>query len=323
MVNGPVSPMSDNEVMDLSIVIVSWNVRDLLRACLASIKDSRLCQSFEVFVVDNASSDGSADMVAREFPWVNLLRNSANAGFTRGNNQALALCRGRYVLFLNPDTRVEDDALAAMVAYMDAHPATGALGPQLRYGDGSLQSSRRRFPTFGTALFESTPLTWHWPGNPWAARYHMAGTPDDQTQPVDWVVGAALLARRAVVEQIGGFDEGYFMYSEELDWCRRASQAGWGTVYLPVARVIHYEGKSSEQAIAARHIRFQTSKLRYFRKYHGTAAAALLRAFLLASFAGEWLFEGAKWVLGSKRPLRQQRLSAYSQLLRTGLRNAS
>jgi GT2 family glycosyltransferase len=227
------------------------------------------------------------------------------------------------VLFLNPDTRVEGDALAEMVAFMDAHPAAGALGPQLRYGDGSLQSSRRRFPTFGTALFESTPLDWHWPGNPWAARYHMTEIAADRTQPVDWVVGAALLVRRTAVEQIGGFDEGYFMYSEELDWCRRASQAGWGTVYLPAAHVIHYEGKSSEQAIAARHIRFQTSKLRYFRKYHGTAAAAVLRGFLLASFAGEWLFEGAKWLLGSKRPLRRQRLSAYGQLLRTGLRNAA
>jgi N-acetylglucosaminyl-diphospho-decaprenol L-rhamnosyltransferase len=315
--------MIDDAVPDLSIITVSWNVRDLLRACLASIKDSPLSYSLEGFVVDNASSDGSADMVAREFPWVHLLRNSANAGFTSGNNQALALSRGRYVLFLNPDTRVEGDALAAMVAYMDAHPAAGALGPQLRYGDGSLQSSRRRFPTFGTGLFESTPLAWHWPGNPWVARYHMTDTPDDQTQPVDWVVGAALMVRRAVVEQIGGFDEGYFMYSEELDWCRRAGQAGWGAVYLPAARVIHYEGKSSEQAVAARHIRFQTSKLRYFRKYHGAGTAGLLRGFLLASFAGEWLFEGAKWLLGSKRPLRQQRLSAYSQLLRTGLRNAT
>ena len=307
---------------DLSIIIVSWNVRDLLRACLVSIRDSACSYSVEVFVVDNASSDGSPEMVAREFPWVRSVRNSTNTGFTRGNNQALALSRGRYVLFLNPDTEVKRDALAVMLAYMDAHPRTGALGPQLRYGDGSLQSSRRRFPTFGTALFESTPLAWHWQANPWAARYHMADTPDEQTQQVDWGVGAALLVRRSVVEQIGGFDEGYFMYSEELDWCRRASLADWKTVYLPAALVIHYEGKSSEQAVAARHIRFQTSKLRYFRKYHGPAAAALLRLFLLAGFAGEWLIEGAKWLIGSKRSLRQQRLAAYSQLLRTGLRSA-
>ncbi len=312
--------MNDDPVPDLSIITVSWNVRDLLRACLASIEASQLPYSCEVFVVDNASTDGSAEMVEREFRWAQVLGNSANAGFTRGNNQALALSRGRYVLFLNPDTRVEPDALAEMVAYMDAHPTAGALGPQLRYGDGSLQSSRRRFPTFGTALFESTPLAWHWPANRWAARYHMDDTPDDQTQPVDWVVGAAMLVRRAAVEQIGGFDEGYFMYSEELDWCRRASEAGWGTVYLPTARVTHYEGRSSEQAVAARHIRFQTSKLRYFRKYHGAATAGWLRAFLLAGFAGEWLFEGLKWLLGSKRPLRRQRLAAYGQLLRTGLR---
>ena len=127
----------------------------------------------EIIVVDNASADGSAAMVAAEFPAVRLIANTENVGFTRGNNQGLAVARGRYVFFLNPDTEVVGDALAVMVAYLDAHPEVGALGPQLRYGDGSLQSSRRRFPTFATALFESTPLAWHWPGNPWARRYRM------------------------------------------------------------------------------------------------------------------------------------------------------
>ena len=117
-------------------------------------------------------------MVAAEFPAVRLIANTENVGFTRGNNQGLAVARGRYVFFLNPDTEVVGDALAMMVAYLDAHPEVGALGPQLRYGDGSLQSSRRRFPTFATALFESTPLAWHWPGNPWARRYRM----EDQGQ---------------------------------------------------------------------------------------------------------------------------------------------
>ena len=279
-------------------------------------------------------------MVAAEFPAVRLIANTENRGFTGGNNQGLALARGRYIFFLNPDTEVVGDALATMLAYMDAHPEVGALGPQLLYGDGSLQSSRRRFPSFATALFESTPLAWHWPANPWARRYRMedqesgvrgqgsAGRGQDEGaadslasigQEVDWLVGAALLARRAVLEQIGGFDEAYFMYSEELDWCRRAKDAGWQIVYLPTARVIHYEGKSSEQVVAARHIRFQTSKVRYFRKFHGPLQAQVLRVFILALFAVEWLLEAAKWVLGSKRPLRRERLAAYGQLLASGL----
>lgn len=289
--------------------------------------------SLEIIVVDNASSDGSAAMVAEEFPRVKLIINPDNRGFTRGNNQGLALARGRHVLFLNPDTVVMDDALAVMVAYLDAHPQVGALGPRLRYGDGTLQSSCRRFPTLATALFESTPLAWHWPDNPWARRYRMEDSQDlaphlpspqgkeDAGICVDWLVGAALMARQEVLAQIGGFDEGYFMYSEELDWCRRAKQAGWQIVYLPTAQVIHYEGKSSAQVVAARHIRFQTSKVRYFRKFHGSLVAELLRLAILGMFALECLFEAGKWLLGSKRPLRRERVAAYSQLLRSGLRS--
>ncbi len=332
--------MPDQARPDLSIIIVSWNVRDLLRACLRSVirgqasgvrghgsdagdltTDHRPL-TIELIVVDNASADGSAEMVAAEFPQARLVANATNWGFTAANNQGLALAHGRYVLFLNPDTEVVGDALATMVAYMDAHPEAGALGPQLRYGDGSLQPSRRRFPTLATALFESTPLAWHWPParNPWARRYHMADTPDDQTQPVDWVVGAALLVRREVLDQVGGFDEGYFMYSEELDLCRRIKAAGWEVHYFPCARIIHHEGKSSEQVIAARHIHFHTSRVRYFRKFHGPVAAGILRFALLGMFGVECLLEMGKWLLGSKRLLRRERLAAYAQLLASGLR---
>lgn len=315
--------MSDQARPDLSIIIVSWNVRDLLRACLRSLTTAPCPLTTELIVIDNASTDGSAEMVAAEFPDAKLICNSANLGFTRGNNQGLALARGRYVLFLNPDTEVVGDALATMVAYMEAHPRVGALGPQLRYGDGSFQSSRRRFPGLATALFESTPLAWHWPAarNPWARRYHMADTPNDQTQPVDWLVGAALLVRRAVLDQVGGFDEGYFMYSEELDLCRRIKATGWEVHYLPQAQIIHHEGKSSEQVVAARHIYFHTSRVRYFRKFYGPLAAGFLRFALLGMFGVEWFLEAGKWLLGSKRSLRCERLAAYARLLASGLRS--
>jgi len=335
-------------VPDLSIIIVSWNVRDLLRACLASLAagaaaaDEHPSLTVEVIVVDNASADGSAAMVAADFSQVQLLANQDNRGFTGGNNQGLALAHGRYVLFLNPDTVVLPGALSTMVAYMEAHPKVGALGPRLRYGDGSPQSSARRFPTVATALFESTPLAWHWPDNRWARAYRMedeglkiedsrlkitTGMAENLQSSifnlaslVDWVVGAALLVRRAVLEQVGGFDEGYFMYSEELDWCRRAALAGWQTVYLPAAEIVHYEGKSSEQVVAARHIRFHRSRVRYFRKFHGRAAAETVRLAVLGMFAVEWLLEAGKWLLGSRRALRRERLTAYAQLLASGLR---
>jgi hypothetical protein len=217
-----------------------------------------------------------------------------------------------------------------MVAYLDDHPTVGVVGPQLRYGDGSLQSSCRRFPTFVMALLESTPLAWHLPAalNPWARRYRMeeqeAGVgrqeAEGQSQEVDWLVGAALMVRGEALAQVGGFDEGYFMYSEELDLCRRIKQAGWRIVYLPAAQIIHYEGKSSEQVVAARHIRFHTSKIRYFRKFHGPIVAEALRAFILGAFAVEWVLEAVKWLLRSKRTLRRERMSAYRQLLASGLR---
>ncbi|MGQ9599750.1 MAG: glycosyltransferase family 2 protein [Anaerolineae bacterium] len=311
-------------MIDLTVIIVSWNVRDLLRRCLRSIRDSALTSDlqFEIVVVDNASSDGSPEMIAAEFPDVRLVANAENRGFTAANNQGLALSQGRFLLLLNPDTEVVGDALPTMVRYMEAHPEVGAVGPQLRYPDGSLQSSRRRFPTFATALVESTVIQEWWTDNRFLHRYYMADTPDDVIQPVDWIVGACLMVRREVYERVGGLDERFFMYSEELDWCRRIKSAGWTVVYLPDAVVVHHEGKSSEQAVAARHIYFHSSKVRYFSKHHGRFQGEILRWFLLTTYVYQLAREGVKWLVGHKRPLRMERIKAYSQVLRSGLRGS-
>lgn len=323
--------------MDLSIIIVNWNVRSLLRRCLMSILETgdgtrdvdtpvsslqgppRRLQ-LEVIVVDNASTDGSPEMIRAEFPEVHLIVNGENRGFTAANNQGLALGHGRHLLLLNPDTEIVGDALATMVQYMDAHPEVGALGPQLRFPDGSLQSSRRRFPTFATAVVESTIVQEWWTRNRILRRYYMLDTPDDTVQPVDWVVGAGLLARRQTYEEVGGLDEGFFMYSEEMDWCWRIKAAGWEVVYLPTATVIHHEGKSSEQVIPARHIHFQSSKVRYFHKHHGSLQGKALRWFLLATYVYQLAREGLKWLVGHKRSVRAERVRAYRQVLQSGLR---
>jgi N-acetylglucosaminyl-diphospho-decaprenol L-rhamnosyltransferase len=317
-------------VVDLTVVIVSWNVRDLLRRCLHSILEAGAPTSnskpptpnlqLQIIVVDNNSTDGSPEMVRTEFPHVCLVANAENRGFTAANNQGLSLSRGRYLLLLNPDAEAVGDALAVMVHYMDEHPTAGALGPQLRYPDGSRQSSRRRFPTFATALVESTIVQEWWRDNGILRRYYLTGSPDDAIQAVDWLVGACLLVRRQVYEQVGGLDEGFFMYSEELDWCRRIKDIGWEIIYLPTATVIHHEGKSSEQVVAARHIYFQGSKVRYFRKHHSLFQAEALRCFLLATYVYQLGREGCKWLIGHKRPLRAERIRAYRQVLRSGLR---
>jgi N-acetylglucosaminyl-diphospho-decaprenol L-rhamnosyltransferase len=304
-------------MVDLSVVVVSWNVRDLLRQCLASTSDLQ-SPSIETIVVDNVSTDGSAEMVRTEFPDVRLIVNTENRGFPAANNQGIAIAEGRYVLILNPDTEVIDDALAAMVAYADENPDVGVVGPQLLNDDLSVQPSRRRFPTLATAFFEST---WLQPCAPrrLLARYYVQDQPDDATLDVDWVKGAALMARREAIEQVGLMDEGYFMYSEELDWCKRFKDAGWRVVYLPTAQIVHYGGKSSDQVMTSRHIHFQTSKVRYFRKHHGRFVGEVLRWFLLGNYAWQLGLEGAKWLVGHRRPLRAERIAAYRRVLQSGL----
>jgi len=308
-------------MLDLSIVIVSWNVKDLLRRCLASVISDQgpAIRGVEIIVVDNGSSDGSAAMVREEFPQIRLMANETNVGFTKANNQALAQCRGRYLLLLNPDTEVRPGALGAMVAYMDAHPRVGALGPQLLNPDGSIQSSRRRFPTLATAFLESTILQLWFPDNAVLRRYYVLDRPDDTVQEVDWVVGAAILIRREAWDQVGPLDEGFFMYSEELDWCRRARERGWQVIYLPTAQVVHYGAQSSEQVKPFQHIQFQRSKIRYFRKHHGPWQAELLRLFILCTYVYQLIVEALKWLVGHKRPLRAARVKAYWQVLRSRL----
>ncbi|HEY4691642.1 MAG TPA: glycosyltransferase family 2 protein [Anaerolineae bacterium] len=305
-------------VIDLSIVIVNWNVRELLRRCLTSIVSTG-SPCLEVIVVDNASSDDSAEMVRAEFPQVTLIANAENRGFPAANNQGLAVARGRFAMVLNPDTEIVGDALARVAEYLDAHPEAGALGPQLLNPDGTIQSSRRRFPTFTTALFENTWLQGLAPRRV-LRRFYVEDVPADATQEVDWVTGACIAVRREALDKVGGFDEGFFMYSEELDWCRRIQAAGWKIVYLSEAKVIHHVGKSSEQAVAARHIHFQTSQVRYFRKYHGPFVAGVLRLSLLAMYMWQIGLEAVKALLGHKRAMRRQRIDVYWQVLRSGLK---
>jgi len=338
----------------LTIITVSWNTRDLLRRSIqtihASLADARI--DYTIVIVDNASSDGTPDMLRAEHPEVLLLEAGRNLGFAGGNNLALRRELGEhgrpptstpqlptpdYVFLLNPDTEVVGDAIPALVRYLDAHPDVAVVGPQLRYADGSVQSSRRRFPSQAVYFWESTPLEQRWPNNPWARRYRCDDTSDDTTQEVDWLVGAALLVRRAAIERAGLLDAGFTMYSEELEWQRRirglgGKRQGPGQkrtsdprspipdpcriVYLPDAVIIHHEGRSSEQALARRYLNFQRGRLRDARMVYGQRFAARLWLFLRAAYAVELATEGVKWLLGHKRRLRAQRVAIYRQVLR-------
>ncbi|HUS17513.1 MAG TPA: glycosyltransferase, partial [Chloroflexia bacterium] len=181
--------------------------------------------------------------------------------------------------------------------------------------DGTPQSSRRRFPTPATALVESTPLQPLFPRLGVLRRYYVNDRSDDEPQEVDWVTGACMLVRREALLAVHGFDPGYFMYSEELDLCRRLRRAGWLIAYVPVAVVVHHEGRSSEQNMPERHIRFQEARLRYFARWHGRPVAVALRVWVLGLYTWQGALEGAKWLLGHKRPLRRARLAMIGRVV--------
>ena len=321
---------------DVTVIIVNWNTWPLLERALASLlgvertrlegEGSRFAAqpptlssqppTLELIVVDNGSEDGSAELVQQRFPEVRLVANRRNRGFAAAVNQGLNLAAGRYVLLLNSDARLEPTALGRLAAYLDAHPRVAVVGPRLRNPDGSIQSSRRRFPTLATTFLESTVLQRFWPQHPLLQRYYVLDRSDDEAQAVDWLSGACLLVRRAAIAEVGGLDERFFMYSEELDWCRRFRAAGWEVVYLPEAEATHEAGGSSRRDLLARHIQFNESKCRYVGKYHGPWAEVALRCFLFGMFVFQLVEEGTKLLLGHKPALRRERLRTIAGVLR-------
>ncbi|MDW8145293.1 MAG: glycosyltransferase family 2 protein [Roseiflexaceae bacterium] len=307
----------------LAIIIVSWNVRDLLDRCLttahASLAGAGI--AYRIVVVDNASTDGTCDMLRAKHPGVEVIATGCNLGFAGGNNLALRRILAhdnsciRYVLLLNPDTEAVGDAIPVLVRYLEERPDVAVVGPRLRYPDGTVQSTRRRFPTPGVLFWESTPLEWRWSHNPWVRRYRCIDLPDDREQTVDWLVGAALMVRRSAIERAGLLDAGFVMYSEELEWQQRLRAYG-RIVYLPSAEIVHHEGKSSAQVPTWRLITFHQSRLRYARLRYGDGLAKVLRIFLMTTYGAELCIEGGKWLLGHRRDLRRQRIAGYLMFLR-------
>ncbi|MEI6633810.1 MAG: glycosyltransferase family 2 protein [Chlamydiota bacterium] len=259
---------------DLSLVVVSWNSSPYLRGCLSSIPAGAGKLSFEVFVVDNASRDGSADLVRAEFPSAHLIANTVNRGFAAANNQGLRLATGRYALLLNPDTRVHEGALERLAAFMDGNPDAGACGPLLLNEDGSVQHAARRFPTFGFAFGSKTVLGRLGFFRRSYDRVKMRGERFDEAMEVDQPSGAALFLRRSVLDRVGLLDEGYFIFFEEVDLCRRIRDAGCRIVLRPEARITHYGGRSRRQNRAAVILPGARSLLRYFRKHEGGMRSA-------------------------------------------------
>lgn len=270
--------------MDLSVVIVSWNVREMLERCLDSIAANCADLNLQVIVVDNDSHDGTVEMLRRRPEDLVIVANDWNAGFTRGNNQGFALAVAEKVLMLNPDTEIVGSAVHQLIAFLDGAPDVGIVGPILLAPDRSITPTGSRFPTFAHELLGLTGLRALLRRDDGYGRADFTVTTD-----VDVVCGACLMTRRAVLNQIGGLDESLFMFYEEVDFCLRAARTGWRRVYLAEARVIHYWMGSVRQDMIGATRRLFESQFIYFRKHHGVARASALRAlslFTVASRAG-------------------------------------
>ncbi|NLT43098.1 MAG: glycosyltransferase family 2 protein [Anaerolineae bacterium] len=303
----------------LAVVIVTWNVLPLLRECLASL-GPQLGARDEVVVVDNASGDGTEYEVRKCYPWVSLVQTGANLGYAAGVNRGIAATSKPYVLVLNPDTRLAMGALPALRRLVERDPSIAVVGPRLMKPDGARESSLRSFPTLTTLFVESTPLKRLPLLSRVVRRYQLEDRSDAHVQAVDWVWGAAFLVRRQALLEAGGLDETYFMYSEEVDLCRRLQALGWAVVFEPAAVVIHHHGASSEQATTGTLIRFNRSKVLYAAKHIGRLRSECLRRYLLATYRWEVAVEAAKLALGHKPQLRRERLRSYRRVLDSGLR---
>ncbi len=303
----------NEDVVDIAVIVVNWNAREDLRRCLQSlaVEPQSQCSS-EVWVVDNGSADGSAEMVRGKFPQARLIANPDNRGFSRANNQAIAASDSRFVFLLNSDATIHPGALDALVAFADAHPQAGVIGPQVRNPDGSLQFSCRRFPSLGAGFFRNTYLGRLFPRNRYARNYLMGDVDHTQPRPVDWVSGCAMLIRRDLIDANGALDERFFMYCEDVDICWRCWQSGREVWYAPDAVVTHAIGASSDKNAEPMIVEFHRSWYEFDRKQH--PGFRPLRRTLV--YAGLWA-RAAIRIRNRRRAVRHGPPSAVAPLAET------
>lgn len=270
--------------MDLSLVIVNWNTRELLRACLASVPPAAAGSGlqWETIVVDNASTDGSAEMVRAEFPEARLFANTENRNYAGGNNQGLRAAAGDFLLLLNPDTELPPGSLGALVEELRAHPDWGALAPALVHPDGRPQDSVRGFPTPQAIVGELTGLARLLPHSPWAG-YRARALPADQPSLVDQPMASAFLLRKAALDQIGLFDEAFPLFFNDVDLCYRLKEAGWQIAYDPRVRVVHHGGASTRQVRPEAIRKSHAGLVAFYAKHYGGRIAKPVYTLLIWS----------------------------------------
>ena len=301
------------DIPDLTVIIVNWNVKELLRDCLKSIYSQKQTVSLGVFVVDNASADGSVEMVEKEFPQVKLFKNKENVGFARANNQAMRESKGRYVMLLNPDTLIVGDALATMVLFMDNHRDTGAVGPKILNADRTVQLTCGRYsPTLLTELWDFTKLSSMFPESRIFGKSLMGFWSHNDTREVELLSGACMMVRKETIEQTGLMDEHLFLFAEETDWCYRMRKNGWKIYLNADAEIIHFGEQSVKLSSTNITLESRKSMYLFFLKHHGRPLALSYRTMVFI-FIG--LRVPAYWLWHCLKPTNRARVHVLLQVL--------
>lgn len=271
-------------MVDISIIIVSWNTRDILYDCIKSTSSQTSDIDYETIVVDNASTDGSTEMVKTRFPQVVLIDNSENRGFAAANNQGIKVAKGRYVLLLNSDTVVLDQAIAKIVSFADDNPEAAVVGCRVLNPNGTLQRTCFMFPSLLNMFLSTAYLYKFFPRSRFFGREQMSWWNRDDVREVDVVTGCFMLVRREAIEPVGVMDERFFMYGEETDWCYRFKKAGWKILFTPDAEIIHLGGASSKQMKSEMVLQVRSSILHFFKEHRGVLSYELACLFVALFF---------------------------------------
>lgn len=301
---------------DITIIIVSWNSRRDLERCLPSLVAGSRQHAFELILVDNASSDDSVAYTRSIIPEAHIIASTANTGFAHANNQAMTIAHGRYVCLLNPDTIVHDGALDDLMAFMDGRSDVWVTGPALLNGDGTPQRTGVRFPSLWNITVEAFFLDRIFPGTRLFGAHRELYKTGPDPRAVDFVQGSCIVTRKNVIGKVGGLDEGYFMYFEETDWCKRVAAEGGAVWVVPGARVTHFGGGTLGHYDERRLLHYHASLFRYFRKHHGVAARVGVRAVIMVR---SWIRVIVWSIVAILRPaLRRDALSAIRGYARIG-----
>ncbi len=308
--------MNAESSRDLSVIIVNWNTRELLLNCIDSFYRSIKGLTFEIFVVDNGSRDGSVDSVRRAFPEIELIQNQRNLGFARANNEALRKSKGRYALLLNTDVILKDGAIETLAEFMDRNPDVGIAAGQLINGDGSKQNSFDNFPSLATEVLNKSLLRIFFPTRYPSKRVNYSSPID-----VHSVIGACMIVRSQAIREVGLLDEDYFFFMEETDWCYRMKRRRWRVCHVPRAEIIHLQGKTANLVRDKAKIEYYRSLYLFFKKHRGIAESVLLKSCLFNRFCVDFLLTLFSCLLTAfTRERFKRRLGIYARLIYWHLR---